>query len=574
MMIKQKIYKYYPYLIIILIGIFLAWPQLKYRGMYIGADTSFHFNRAFEAMNRLKYVNFNNLDMSLYGFNQSGRIINEFYGPGLGYCFGLILLLTKSWFKFQLISNFILTIGTLSFSYWLFNKYSKQRLLSLSFSIMISLTTYWSLAYWYRSSGGMPWGMMLLPFVIDASIQMISNNTNPVRLLRLGIVMSLILECHTLSFVFAVLIIAVFFSVAMISRNDRWLIFKKTVLSAIICCSLTFNYWINYFYITKTQSIFSPFVNNNPSNLSTKLSEGLTFWLIIMSLFFIISEFKRLVIYEWSLVLLGMGFAFIASCPPIIAIFWNNISFFKIAQFPMRFTMPSIYLLSIFVISNMRKFFEHNKIQFKSIFAISVALIIISGPSIISFFKTNQEINNNYSKNSDILASKLTVGLKDNSHVAGKILGYRNQNFDKSISVVDFIAPDYLQGSGSVIFSGRQYTSVINNIVLAKGFQKEVLKSGNLKVSWQQKSESDVQLPVAGYKQTKVRLNGEKVKISVDKNGLLNLKGQKGQNIAVINFEEPNWLNLSRVVPYLTIMIIILYFCLRKKRIMCNARKI
>lgn len=215
----------WPYLVIVVIAFVYALPQLNVRGIYVGADSSFHFNRAFEAMSRLKYLNFHNSQISLYGFNASGRIINALYGPGLGYFFGVVLLLTKSWLKFQLVTNFILTVGTISLSYWLFNKYSRQSVISLVFAIVLSLTSYWSISYWYLSSGGMSWGMMFLPLVIDAGIQMYINKNNPVNPLRLGIIMAVILESHMLSFVFSVGILIVFFTAAMIVSHNRVVLF-------------------------------------------------------------------------------------------------------------------------------------------------------------------------------------------------------------------------------------------------------------------------------------------------------------------------------------------------------------
>lgn len=62
---KIQWYQAYPYLIILAIALIFALPQLHSRGIYLGADTAFHFNRAFESMQRLKHLNFHNMTMSL-----------------------------------------------------------------------------------------------------------------------------------------------------------------------------------------------------------------------------------------------------------------------------------------------------------------------------------------------------------------------------------------------------------------------------------------------------------------------------------------------------------------------------
>ena len=71
----------------------------------------------------------------------------------------------------------------------------------------------------------MSWGMMFLPLVIDAGIQMYINKNNPVNPLRLGIIMAVILESHMLSFVFSVGILIVFFTAAMIVSHNRVVLF-------------------------------------------------------------------------------------------------------------------------------------------------------------------------------------------------------------------------------------------------------------------------------------------------------------------------------------------------------------
>ncbi|MCT3495636.1 hypothetical protein EFR60_07575, partial [Lactobacillus delbrueckii subsp. bulgaricus] len=45
--------------------------------------------------------------MTLYGFNQSGRVINAFYGPAFAYLNGLLLLAVGTWYRYQIITSFL-----------------------------------------------------------------------------------------------------------------------------------------------------------------------------------------------------------------------------------------------------------------------------------------------------------------------------------------------------------------------------------------------------------------------------------------------------------------------------------
>lgn len=67
-------------LIIVVFAVLLVTPQLFTRKVILGSDSVFHYNRFYEAAMQLKNGNFSYF-LSLYGFQQSGRIVNALYGP-------------------------------------------------------------------------------------------------------------------------------------------------------------------------------------------------------------------------------------------------------------------------------------------------------------------------------------------------------------------------------------------------------------------------------------------------------------------------------------------------------------
>ena len=74
-------------LFIISFAILLVTPQLFTRKVILGSDSIFHYNRFYEAAMQLKNGNFSYF-LSLYGFQQSGRIVNALYGPFFAYLQG------------------------------------------------------------------------------------------------------------------------------------------------------------------------------------------------------------------------------------------------------------------------------------------------------------------------------------------------------------------------------------------------------------------------------------------------------------------------------------------------------
>jgi len=82
--------------------------QIFNKNLFLGYDWNFHYNRFYDAAQQIKEGNFQYF-ISMYGFSQTGRIVNANYGPVFAYVQGLILLLCGSWLKYQLISNFLIT---------------------------------------------------------------------------------------------------------------------------------------------------------------------------------------------------------------------------------------------------------------------------------------------------------------------------------------------------------------------------------------------------------------------------------------------------------------------------------
>lgn len=78
--LNQK--KSYGFLIIVAFAVLLVTPQLFTRKVILGSDSVFHYNRFYEAAMQLKNGNFSYF-LSLYGFQQSGRIVNALYSPFL-----------------------------------------------------------------------------------------------------------------------------------------------------------------------------------------------------------------------------------------------------------------------------------------------------------------------------------------------------------------------------------------------------------------------------------------------------------------------------------------------------------
>lgn len=116
-----KKYRITPYLILFLCAIILLLPQLITGNMMLGADYIFHYNRFYETAMQIKTGNFNYF-LSLFSFQTTGRMINALYGPLMAYFQGILLLIAGTWFRYQLLSNFLLFFLSGSSMFYLLKK--------------------------------------------------------------------------------------------------------------------------------------------------------------------------------------------------------------------------------------------------------------------------------------------------------------------------------------------------------------------------------------------------------------------------------------------------------------------
>lgn len=113
------------------VSIIIMLPQIYEHAIIVSGDSLFHLNRFYETYKQIKTGNYSYFQ-TLYGFNGSARIVNALYGPYLAYLMGFFLLILKSWFKFQLVTGFLLLFISGYSMYFLARKISiKKKLLRL-----------------------------------------------------------------------------------------------------------------------------------------------------------------------------------------------------------------------------------------------------------------------------------------------------------------------------------------------------------------------------------------------------------------------------------------------------------
>ncbi|AZP91326.1 MFS transporter [Pediococcus acidilactici] len=536
--IMPKIKKYYPGLVILLVGLLFVSPQILNKSIIFGADVPFHFNRVYDVYMQLKTHNFNFFQMD-YGFNQSGRIINALYGPGFAYFLGLILFFVRSWLKFQVVTSFAIFVISGYLMYKLATKLGAEKKFA-TIGAVIFMSSYW-IQSWVTVESFMAWGTMLMPLEIMVGIDMIKFDPRKFSAVKLALVVALVIQVHVLSALFTVVAFLIFFVIGLVKAKERIKLFWKTAEAGILCLVLTFNVWGAMLEVFSTNSIVTPFPVANMSKETVNLSVGNTSIYelgLVVSIIYLVQI--GYVLYKWKVVdftnkvvtLIGGMFLLLASN----VVPWRTIGTYfgkieSLLQFPYRFlTIASVLLIAGFAMS-----LSEMKRSSKSSF-VPVELAAIIGAIFITMGTFNGIQNAALVWYSNWPISTKTPIIKTKQFTAAE---FRNEmksaDLKRGLKLVTKGYPDYLPTSSKNLFANNNpYGIYAEEIIFnQKGFHKSV-KGNTLTVRWHSnKNAEKTMVPVTVYKNSQVSLNGTRLSndtIKLTKIGTPVISSRKGKN--------------------------------------------
>lgn len=542
--------KKHPHLVAISIfvgfSLLLLVPHLMTKGMVTGADLIFHYNRFYDAAMQMKEGNFSYI-ISLYGYQQSGRIVNALYGPYFAYLQGALVLLSGTWFRYQILSNLLL--GTLSATslYFLMRevkvKYAHSILLSLFF-----VTTY-SIQYWWATQGFTSWGVVLFPLCLIPAVRFLQTKKVPIFLMAGAV--GLMLQVHMLSTLFLVIAYGVLFLIGWWKSDQKMKIIGQVALSVGIFLLLTINIWLPLVYINATNTLVPPFVNKKfVLNTVTWLKTAFLYYPYPLPIFFGI--YLYFLVKNWkkqSLVLGGLALTYAVFLVLSTNIFpWQlvagkGITLVELIQFPFRFFLYANALLLAVVGVQVSGLSE--KMQ-KIFSGVSLASLLVS----VGFLwnQSYKEINGHYY--SDTFLQKrihttlygTTEELRSSFH--SKDLGEFIHSAQKSTP--DYV-PDLSDSTGHITNeeSDNTYFTYRDQVILPnQDFTKEV-DGDQLVVTWTAPEAEETAVPVIVYQDSQLVLNDtvlDREDMMLSDIGVPTVTSKKGQNTLVLSYKQQWWL--------------------------------
>ncbi|WP_430609532.1 hypothetical protein [Enterococcus sp. DIV0876] len=553
-------------LLILFASLLLVFPQVYLKGFVIGSDAMFHFNRFYDASEQIKNGNFQYF-ITMYGFQQSGRIVNALYGPVFAYFQGFLVLISRSWFHYQVLSNFLIyVLSGLSMLTFL-KKIHINSWLATGMGIFF-MTTY-PIQYWIDQQGLSAWPSAILPLCLIPLVNLVEKK----QLSSLGtaISISVMFQIHVLSALFLVLIYFCFFVYMFIQSKNKKSLIKKLFVAIGLFLLLTMNVWVNMLDIYRFNQLVPPFLNQHMEN--NTITANSSYWIkyprflpILFAILFCILLDKR---YKVSPFLKITGF--------ITAIFtilatnffpWATLSklrvpFLDLLQFPFRFVIFGIVLLLIglaLILSS------ESKIRL----AKPVFLMLLFGLSLM------QVTYENTTKMIDWHNSETAVNRRVHSYIfIDDEKKMKNQLFssDKKKILESFqkSAPDYLPLYKKDRSS--KYNAYGNDVINKnRYFEKKVLNN-EIHVFWKGSKNEKIKVPIIKYERTQLELNGRKLEkgdFSLSTIGVVSVDQRLGENELVVSYHVPWFFMLTLIFPIFAWIIIIISYLKKSIKTLLN----
>lgn len=540
-------------LFIIVFAILLVTPQLFTRKVILGSDSIFHYNRFYEAAMQLKNGNFSYF-LSLYGFQQSGRIVNALYGPFFAYLQGGLILISGTWFRYQIVSRVLLHILAESSMYALLKQCKVKTSIALSLGLLYATT--FSIQYWTMRQGFSSWGAALLPYCFIPAIHYVFYQR--VDQVRLALSMALIFQVHVLSALMLVMMYLPFYiyTFVKVTASKKKETIVKVLIAVILFLLLTVNVWGVLLYLRGANHLLDPFINREIGK--NGIDGTARYWLytpislmvlLILQFIYAIVNWKKLARWKRILHFIYFVFFFLSTgLFPWQYLVENGNTFAELIQFPFRFFVPATILLLAITGLTVTRFVNWRK-------SIAVLLFAFAGVGLIqNIMDTTDRVKSAAQDGELISIVKHTYVEGDYQTIS---LAMNDSDLSQFLNLVVKPTPDYVPIYGTI---GKQntYDLYYENIVTNQRTEK-LIEDNYLVLTWQADEGEELNLPIVVYKDSILALNGkelDKDDYNLSTIGTPTVSSQEGKNKLELRYQEPEWIFVAISAPLIVLGII------------------
>ncbi|KRM69903.1 hypothetical protein FD06_GL000069 [Apilactobacillus ozensis DSM 23829 = JCM 17196] len=533
----------------------------------MGIDSVFHMNRFYDTAMQMKTGRYNYF-LSVFGFQQSARMVNPLYGPLSAYFNGLLLLIGGSWFRYQLLSSTIVLFLSGATMYHLSFKLNVDKFNALVVAIIYMLSNL--VMAWVVGEQFTGWGAALLPFLMISGLDM--AKAHRVRILLLAIPMTLLLQTHIMSSLIGACALIPFFFYGFYYSNNRKKMFLNAISTVFITLALTANVWGGMLEVYSKNKLLPVAPQTEMASDSIALFGKHVFVLnpiysgiIIFVILYFIIFWKKITLISHVTFLNGMFFLWISSC-----LFpWNT--FYKLVpgiayfiQMPRRFSVIAFILLILcfgMIMTEKSASKSINLLKLVTPF-IAVILVFLQGSTLIhqgvKAYNSPGVLYNDYN---------VHYQSYDNNQLRNSL---RSRDAEYAIKALTKATPDYLPIDYKVTptnyFDYHPYGNYDQRIIENRlPLKKSVNTKGNLKLIYENNNgNKTIELPVIKYHNTQIYLNNVLQKnVKTSHIGSIYLNMKSGKNVIEVKYQPEHWLTILLWITSISWIILIGYFILR-----------
>lgn len=559
-------------LVLALVAFLMVSPQLYKHGIILGNDMMFHFNRFYDAYMQIKTGHFNYFQ-SLFGFDQSGRIVNALYGPDFAYLQGLLMFITKNWFRYQLLTSFLcfFIAGLSMFSL------ARKAVVNYNFSIFIALLYMSSsmVSHYALSQNMTSWGAAFIPFVYIPAVRVIKDQKKPIKPIELALAVTSVGFLHNLTLLLAILSSIPFYIVGFFHADHKGKMLKDFLLAVLLTVLLNINTLVGFIEVSLTNQLVYPKFFEDVLSYTTYFdigdnnysSLGMIFSCIMLfQIFYLFFNWKDASNLEKLLTSVGSFFLVLSTN----FVPWEDIARYtdlvRIIQFPRRFVLVAFVFLLIGFAYSLEKITKHLNQDKKKIIA-SFLCIVTS----LMIANVNLEIL----RSAEVWESDTPTSAGNNAPwVTAKDAdalrkGFTDGKYEDAFKVIKKPTPDYLPLLNNTTQEELEeqggYKMYDEQIIHNKlDVSKTIDNKNQLVLTWESKENREDILPVIAYERSKVVFNGNNYSTGQIKKTALGapvVQSKIGTNNFVIGYKPLVNMSVLWIIKFTAIgLLIVLFF--------------
>ena len=544
---QRILYLSYPYLLLIIFILVLMNWQIHYHATFLFSDTLLHFQRFYDAKMQIKTGNWSWFQTN-YGFYHSGRVFNALYGPFFAYLNGLLLLVVKTWHRYQLVV-FFLTYLTASVGMYQL-AYKKAKLGHVNSLMLAMLYPTFGIVAGITKFNLMAIGGALAPYILMQGFNMVTDSKHPIHVFTLAFTMAIVAQIHVLSTVMGVLTLIPFAIIGFVKFKDQRKAIILNLLKAIgLALLLTANVWGSMLVMYGPNRISAPsiyFLHHHAihlfsdTNVHGQIASILSI-LIVCQIIYIVFHFKQNVLNACC-TLIAVFFLLLGShLMPWRAIQNASPNVGRLLQFPYRFALVAYPLILITIGLTIKEVLKKDNVISKKViyqttmFLLVIALVQNAGLAM----GLNQSRVRRYLNPDHVALIGSAHFIKNRKHIRNELLYGNSGKLFKNVSHTE---PDYMP-----YYDGEKYHRASRKvygkwIIDASSNYTYHVKKDHLYIYWNSKTSHNKILPIVMYKQSHLKVNGKPAKIiKYNHNCQPIVHVNKGKGYAELWFETPRW---------------------------------